>query len=161
MGKIKNKTLVSLLLSVTGIALIIYAALINIPDFDSLEKISVEVSNSDIVSSGKNYPVLKLEKYGDCSECYFWTYAVDKEDFRYYRIPETSIVELWMLKGESDEQSRFVWQVSANDELLVTYKDIASVEAERRIILLCFGMLFMIILAGWLFYSREGVSSAT
>lgn len=151
----------SLLLSVPGLALIIYAALINIPDYDSLEKISIEVSNSDIVTSGKNYRVLKLKKYDDCSECYFWTYAIDKEDFRYYRIPETSIVELWMLKGEFDEQSRFVWQVRANEKMLVSFEDITSVEAERRIILLCFGMLFMIILAGWLFYSRGSVSSAT
>ena len=140
----------SLLLSITGLALLIYAALINIPDFGSLEKISIEVSNSDIVTSGKNYPVLKLKKYDDCSECYYWTYAVDKDDFRYYRIPETSIVELWIPKGESNEQSRFVWQVRANEEMLVSYEDITSVEAERRIILLCFGMLFMVILTGWL-----------
>lgn len=49
----------------------------------------------------------------------------------------------------------------ANEEMLVSFEDITSVEAERRIILLCFGVLFMIILAGWLFYSREGVSSVT
>jgi hypothetical protein len=59
----KNRALMSLLLSVSGLALIIYAALITIPDYDSLEMISIEVSNSDIVTSGKNYPVLKLKKY--------------------------------------------------------------------------------------------------
>ena len=146
---------VALLLITIGLFFVVSGAFIKIPDYESLEKLSLDLSEVEVVTSGKSYRVIKLVIIDDCPACYFYTYAVDKGDFHYYSMPETSKVELLMKKGEADKQSRFAWQVRVNSKMLASYKDVTSVETERRFILIGIGALFFILLGGWLYYSRD------
>jgi len=71
MATLKTKYIISVVGIVVGFAFFIEAYSIDMPKYESLEKISIVLKSTELIASGRTYPKFKIVGKNRCDNCYF------------------------------------------------------------------------------------------
>jgi len=158
--KTKFRGVLSGLAAVAGIAFLVAAYSVDLPEFESLSKRTIILEDMAFLAAGRTYPKFKIIEKDGCEGCYFYSYNVKASEFSYLKVPQESLVEVWIEETGEIKYPSFAWQVVANGVDVVSYESILELEMRRVKYLLWFGMGGLLFSAAvWLFSGKNNGSA--